>query len=311
MAAENTEFNTALFMEEVQKYPAIYNKFCKDYKNKFVRMNIWKAIGEKFALDAAEAERKYKNVRTAYGRYLRKKRSVPSGSGRDAVPSPAEFSNLDWLANHINQRPSTVTNMQSRVESEDDADHGEEAESPNNVKDSLEYEERSSEDESLLQSETSVSPATDSPSSSAAAANDGQPKRNSKEKGKTTANITKSTTKRPWASNARKAKDYDIDMALLKTATSLADRVLQPEQPKKSRTEEEEDEDAIYCRSLANRLRNLPVHVKGYVRLQIEQLMYQAQFSDHPVAGMSSGMFPGISTGMTYQMPEYTRLQPL
>ena len=178
MAAENTELNTALFMEEVQKYPAIYNKFCKDYKNKFVRMNIWKAIGDKFVLDAVEAEKKYKNLRTAYGRYLRKKRSVPSGSGRDAVPSPAEFSNLDWLANHINQRPSTVTNMQSRVESEDDADHGEEAESPNNVEDSLEYEERSSEVESLLQSERSVSPATDSPSFSAAA-NGGQPKRSS------------------------------------------------------------------------------------------------------------------------------------
>ena len=45
-------------MEEVQKYPSIYNKFCKDYKNKFMRMNCWKAIGEKFGLDAAEAEKK-------------------------------------------------------------------------------------------------------------------------------------------------------------------------------------------------------------------------------------------------------------
>ena len=197
--------------------------------------------------------------------------------------------------------------MQSRDEREDDANHGEEAESVNNVQDTLEYEETSSEDD--LQSETSVPPAGDSPSSSAA--NDGQPNRSSKQKGKSTPKITKSTTKRPWASNARKAKDSDIDMALLKTATSLADRLLQPEKPKKSRTEEEEDEDAIYCRGLANRLRNLPVHVKGYVRLQIEQLMYQVQFSDHPVAGMSSGMFPGISTGMTYQRPEYTNLQPL
>ena len=62
-----------------------------------------------------------------------KKKYVPPGSGRDAVPSPAEFSNLDWLSNHINQRPSTVTNVRSRGESEDDADHGEEAESINNV----------------------------------------------------------------------------------------------------------------------------------------------------------------------------------
>ena len=44
-------------MEEGQKYPAIYKKICKDYKNKFITMNIWKAIQEKFGLDAAEAEK--------------------------------------------------------------------------------------------------------------------------------------------------------------------------------------------------------------------------------------------------------------
>ena len=137
--AVDTKFNKSLFMEEVQKYPAIYNKFCKDYKNKIIIMNIWKAIGEKFGLDAAEAEKKYKIVQTAYGRYLKKKKcSIWFWT------CPAEFSNLDWLANQINQRPSIVTNMQIRDESEGDADHGEEAESPNNVEDSLEYEERSS-----------------------------------------------------------------------------------------------------------------------------------------------------------------------
>ena len=110
----------------------------------------------------------------------KKKKLVPSGSGCDAVPSPAEFSNLDWLANHISQQPSTLTNVQSRDESEGDADHDEEAESPNNVEDSLEYEERSSEDESLLQSGTPAYPTSDSPSSSSTAANDGQSKRSSK-----------------------------------------------------------------------------------------------------------------------------------
>ena len=79
-------------------------------------------------------------------------------------------------------------------------------------------------------------------------------------------------------------------MALLKTARSLAHRVFEREQRKKSRTEEEEDENATYCTSLAN-LRQLPVHVKGYVRLQIDQLMYQVQFCDHPIAGIPSGRF--------------------
>ena len=57
--------NTSLSMEEVKKYPAIYNKFCKDYKSKFKRMICWKAIGEKFGLDAAEVEKTYKNVEFA------------------------------------------------------------------------------------------------------------------------------------------------------------------------------------------------------------------------------------------------------
>ena len=47
-------------MEEVQKNPTLCNKFSKDCKNKFIRMNIWKAIGETFGLDTAEAE---KNIR--------------------------------------------------------------------------------------------------------------------------------------------------------------------------------------------------------------------------------------------------------
>ena len=50
MAEENTELNKSLFMEEVHKYPANYNKFSKDYKNKFIRRNIWKAIEEKFGV---------------------------------------------------------------------------------------------------------------------------------------------------------------------------------------------------------------------------------------------------------------------
>ena len=39
-------------------------------------MNIWKATGDTFGLDGAEAEKKYKNVGTAYGQYLRKKKGL-------------------------------------------------------------------------------------------------------------------------------------------------------------------------------------------------------------------------------------------
>ena len=73
-------------------------------------MNCWTKIAEKLDMSPCEVEKKFKNIRTAYGRFLKKKKSVPSGSGRGAVPLPREFTNLDWLQAHINHRP-TVSNV--------------------------------------------------------------------------------------------------------------------------------------------------------------------------------------------------------
>ena len=47
----------------------------------------------KFTVSPAEAEKKFKNIRTACGRYLKKKEAVPSSSARDAVSIPREFAN--------------------------------------------------------------------------------------------------------------------------------------------------------------------------------------------------------------------------
>ena len=88
-----------------------YNKFSKDYKNKYISLNSWKAIGETSGFDAPEAERRFKNCRTSYGRDLKKRNSIPSGSGHKAVLTAAEFANLEWLNSHINYRTETVTNI--------------------------------------------------------------------------------------------------------------------------------------------------------------------------------------------------------
>lgn len=42
-------------------------------------------------MDAAEGEKKYKDIKTAYGHFLRKKKSVPSGIGQDAVLPSSKF----------------------------------------------------------------------------------------------------------------------------------------------------------------------------------------------------------------------------
>jgi len=74
------------FMEEVARYECVYHRNSKDFKDKNKKANCWKKIGEKFNLSAADAEVKFRNIRTAYGRSLKRLKTLPSGSGRDAVP---------------------------------------------------------------------------------------------------------------------------------------------------------------------------------------------------------------------------------
>ena len=74
------------FMEEVARYECVYHRNSKDFKDKNKKANCWKKIGEKFNLSEAEAEVKFRNRRTAYGRHLKRLKTLPSGSGRDAVP---------------------------------------------------------------------------------------------------------------------------------------------------------------------------------------------------------------------------------
>ena len=47
--------------------------------------------------------KKFKNIRVGYRRYLKKLKSIPSGSGRDAVPVPKDFASLDRLQQYISQ----------------------------------------------------------------------------------------------------------------------------------------------------------------------------------------------------------------
>ncbi|XP_003390248.1 PREDICTED: uncharacterized protein LOC100632937 [Amphimedon queenslandica] len=107
------------FMEEVQKYPVLYDRFSSEFKNKYIKQNAWTSVGKAFGASAEEAEKRYKSIRTSYGRYLKKKRHMPTGSGRKDVPCISEFENLDWLNIYIDHRP-TVTNINNEHESDVD-----------------------------------------------------------------------------------------------------------------------------------------------------------------------------------------------
>ena len=313
--SDNVEFSTALFMEEVQTYECLYNKFNKQYKNKFVRLNCWRKIAEKFGIEPAEAEKKYKNVRTAYGRYLKKKKSLPSGSGRDAVQlPPAEFANLEWLEAHISQRGDTITNMPSVFleESNDENEpepQEEESASEKNIEIGLN--DGNADDKQL---DDGVNGKKDQFKDTRIVGLDAketvdnfQVESAMKSAGKC---IKKSATpklKKPYAAHNEKNVKLDVDAMLLKTATSLAEKVLQsPEAEIKLHNNLDDDEDILFCRSVAKRMKRLQPHTRGFLKLQIEQMMYKAQFSNVPTVPTHVNMPNASQTllnfpGMSYQ----------
>ena len=62
--AEQRNFSNEKFMEEVARYQCVYHPNSKDFKDKNKKANYWEKIGEKFNLSAAEAEVKFRNMRT-------------------------------------------------------------------------------------------------------------------------------------------------------------------------------------------------------------------------------------------------------
>ena len=62
MASTQT-VDTASFMEEIQQYECLYNKFSKHFKNRDMKENCWGKIAEKFAISKLEAQNKLKNTR--------------------------------------------------------------------------------------------------------------------------------------------------------------------------------------------------------------------------------------------------------
>ena len=84
-----------VFLEEIQKYDCLYNKFSKDYKSKYKKLNCWSKIGEKFDVDPAEAGTSVQRIYGRLKRYLKPKESqyLLVVEGMLYRPTQREFAN--------------------------------------------------------------------------------------------------------------------------------------------------------------------------------------------------------------------------
>ncbi len=56
MAENSKKLDKAKFMDEVQQYNCLYNKFRIDFNDKYKSANRWKALGSKFTIQPQEPE---------------------------------------------------------------------------------------------------------------------------------------------------------------------------------------------------------------------------------------------------------------
>ena len=64
------------FMEEIGKYDCLFNRYSKEFKDKFKKINAWSKEGEVFSISLAGAKKKFRNLRTTYERYLTRRNIV-------------------------------------------------------------------------------------------------------------------------------------------------------------------------------------------------------------------------------------------
>ena len=71
-----SEIDTEQFKEEIGKYDCLFNRFSKEFKDKFKKINAWSKEGEVFSISLAGAKKKFRNLRTTYERYLTRRNIV-------------------------------------------------------------------------------------------------------------------------------------------------------------------------------------------------------------------------------------------
>ena len=89
---------TDTFMEDVQKCVCLYGKYSRDFKDRNMKVNCWEKVASKFdstpPLNSGMSEQNTQ----------KKKKTVPSGSGREASEVFTEFEKLGWLSSYIDHK---------------------------------------------------------------------------------------------------------------------------------------------------------------------------------------------------------------
>ena len=268
---ENTVENVTKenFMQEVQKYPIVYDKFRKDFKNVDMKKNAWKKIGEAFGMTDIEAEKKYTNIRSAYGRALRKNKKIGSGSGRNAVNSDYDY--LQWLNVYIDHRETTSNLVNSqppykgmRVDLECSPGTSQITSKNDTADDSYDLLDRFLTSDNIGENINDSNNSLDELNESDVVGNASQ----------NIVVIPKSSTK--GKKRNRETLEEEDEIATKSILSTMQEIYTYLKSGKCD--QEEQDEVALFCRSLEPSLRRLTPGILAIIKVQIQQLVLKAEY---------------------------------
>ena len=268
-------FSKERFMQEVQLFPVLYNKFDAEFKNIDMKKNAWIKIAEVFKITPVEAAEKYRSIRTAYGRYLKKKRLTPSGSGRSAVKH--EYDYLQWLNIYIEHRDTSSNLPVESIMSPQSQQQQDQVFSSKTFQDSDAFTEAGDEAlEKILESSYSTYEPLDSSTPFVTGPN----LLNSSEGANASKESNMASSSRNPAKKGpgkRPPADHDgdeLDTSLLKTMKRIGDVLDQTN----DETQETDDEVMLFCKSIAPTLRRFNAETLAYVKLHIQQYLVQTEY---------------------------------
>ncbi|CAB4038117.1 PREDICTED: uncharacterized protein LOC107358483 [Paramuricea clavata] len=297
LAAKAKEDDSS-FMEIIRDFPTIYDKRKNDFRDKRKKANCWQQIAKLLETTTEEVERRYKNIRTAFSRYLAKQK-LKSGSGLSDIPNiNPRFENLGWLLIHMSSRAGTSNlglsvseasepirlsdKEPDLVEESIERDNVIQEESSTNLDDFVDDELFQGQGSELSHGGAEEVCATDNGVSQTSAI-----KRQKKDYGSGMTWVGAKISNKVQL----KQTDEQIKQTMAKLDKSLT--YLENSQKENSIPTKKMDEESLYCLSLAPRMRRLDARKKALIRSSIEKAFFEVEYGNvsMPTAKLFSNSF--------------------
>ncbi|XP_050313471.1 transcription factor Adf-1-like [Anthonomus grandis grandis] len=245
-------------IEEVSKYPQLYDHGNKDFRNIDIQENIWKNISDAIRKDRELCKSRWKNIRD---NYLKHKRKMPTGSCTlTKQPKWHLYKYLGFLNTVTYERPS-ITNTENEAHTSD-------------------HEDDSHDNQFLLKAN---SPMTLSDSSHLSESEPAVKKYRKKTYSGRSREATPSSS-RSGISKKQKSQVLDNMDKRSQQRLKLLERIVKD-------TEKEEDEVDVFMRSIAMTVKKMPEQKIAKAKLTILQIVNDLQMTNDYYNTSDSDMY--------------------